>query len=590
MATISPLKQLQAADTLGSISAILKIKPATLTFLLYKKDPLLRYTEFESPKRSGGKRQISAPSKDLKSLQRRVADLLQSCVNEISAETDRVDTVAHGFIAGRSIISNARPHVGKRYVFNLDLKDFFGTITFPRLYGYFMKDKNFLLPKKAATILAQIACHNGKLPQGSPCSPVMSNLIGHILDMHLVRLAAENGCTYTRYADDLTFSTNRPIFPEAIARRSDSETNGWVLGKQLAGLIKKCAFDVNHQKTRMQYRDSRQAVTGLTVNKKVNVSYEYRREVRAMVNSVLKSGGFHFNSTDIDGAGVKTAVKTAGSLQQLHGMLNFVDWVSEFNLKLRRKNSYNFHKPIFEKPWKSSRLFLRFMLYRIFWAAEKPVIICEGKTDNVYLTHAIRSLAPSFPTLAEVDASGHISLKARLFKYTERSTGRILQSVSGGSDGLCRLMRSYCAETKKFRVLGGLLPMIVLVDNDSGATGKGKVYDTVESLTEPTYKPTGHEQFIHVYRNLYVVATPLLGAKSSCIEDLFQKKDKVYMGKTFEPDCEKDTDKVFGKGTFAYKVVVPQANSIDFINFKELLEAVAAVMDHRSKALAAGAT
>ena len=67
-------------------------------------------------------------------------------------------------------------------------------------------------------MLAQIACYNNSLPQGSPCSPAFSNLIGHILDIQLLRIAKEEGCTYTRYADDLTFSTNKPTFPTDIAR------------------------------------------------------------------------------------------------------------------------------------------------------------------------------------------------------------------------------------------------------------------------------------------------------------------------------------------------------------------------------------
>lgn len=327
MAIISRLKQLQAANTIYSVAAILKIKPSVLTYLLYKKDPLKRYTKFEIPKRTGGKREISAPSPDLKILQRKVPDLLTECINEIYTSKELEDSVAHGFVPGRSIVTNAHPHIGRRYVFNIDLKDFFGAITFPRLYGYFMKDTGFLLPKKAATILAQIACNEGKLPQGSPCSPIVSNLIGHILDVHVVRLAKSNGCHYTRYADDLTFSTNRPIFPSAIAKPSPTNEHEWGLGKQLSGLIKKCAFEVNPLKTRMQYRDSRQAVTGLTVNRKTNVKNEYRHNVRAMVNQVLKTGDFHFNTKVIGALGIVTAVRTPGTLNQLHGMLGFIDQI-----------------------------------------------------------------------------------------------------------------------------------------------------------------------------------------------------------------------------------------------------------------------
>lgn len=588
MATTSTLAQLKAATTIYEISAILKIKPSVLTYLLYIKNPLEKYTKFEVPKRTGGVREISAPSKELKDLQRRVADLLKNCLDEIYTDKGLRDSVSHGFSPGRSIVTNAHPHVGKRYVFNLDLKDFFGTITFPRLYGYFMKDTGFLLPKKTATILAQIACHEGKLPQGSPCSPIISNLIGHILDVHLVRLAAANGCHYTRYADDLTFSTNKRVFPHAIAVLSLTDQHKWVLGSELAALIRKCAFEVNPLKTRMQYRDSRQAVTGLTVNKKVNASRDYRHDVRAKVNEVLKTGSFHFVTKNIDALGVVEKVQKPGTLNQLHGMLGFIDQIDLRNARLVKDHSYNFSKRATEKLSSKETMFLRFLLYRIFWAAEKPVIICEGKTDNVYLTHAIRSLATTFPQLAEIGPNGKISLKSRLFKYTGTSTGRILQNSSGGASGLCKLMRSYCTEAEKFKAPGAIMPMIVLVDNDTGCTDKGKVFDTIAALTKKP-RPTGSEAYIHIYKNLYVVPTPLIGnKKSSCIEDFFLDEDKMYEGKKFNPDCDKDTETEFGKATFAYKVIESNPDKINFTNFKTLLTVIAEVIDSHAKTVASG--
>jgi retron-type reverse transcriptase len=326
----SKLDLLKAATTRQELAKLLDIKPSILTFILYKKDSALKYKTFSIPKRSGGTREINAPSDDLKTLQKALAVLLQECLNEIHKTQAVTDRVAHGFMPYRSIVTNAYPHRGRRYVFNIDLKDFFGSITFPRLRGFFIKDRNFSLNEKIATVLAQIACHEGKLPQGSPCSPIMSNLIGHILDMHLVRLAAENGCHYSRYADDLTFSTNKPTFPHAVARTSSAKVHEWIPGRQLAGLVKKCAFEINETKTRMQYRASRQEVTGLVVNTKINVRSEYRHLVRLLVNRVLKTGEFTFDSTVIDDTGVATADRTPGTLEQLHGMLGFIHGVDSF--------------------------------------------------------------------------------------------------------------------------------------------------------------------------------------------------------------------------------------------------------------------
>jgi RNA-directed DNA polymerase len=349
MAPISPLMQLQMATSIYSVAAILKVKPSALTYLLYVKDPKLRYTKFEIRKRTGGKREISAPAEDLKKLQRRVADLLLQCIEEIKKIKGYRDTVAHGFTPGRSIVTNAKSHIGRRYVLNVDLTDFFGTFTFPRLYGFLMKDTGFLLPKKAATILAQIACHEGKLPQGSPCSPVISNLIGHILDIHVAKLAAKHGCHYTRYADDLTFSTNKPEFPSAIARKVSETEHHWVVGTQLAGLIKKSAFEINPSKTRMQYCASRQEVTGLTVNKKINARSDYRHLVRSMAHHVLTTGTFHHRMIKIDAAGVATETTIPGNLNQLHGMLGFIDQIDLYNNRLVKAHKYNFPKRASEK-------------------------------------------------------------------------------------------------------------------------------------------------------------------------------------------------------------------------------------------------
>jgi RNA-directed DNA polymerase len=170
-------------------------------------------------------------------LQRRLSDLLQNCVEEINQAQNRKDQLAHGFKRGRSIITNATKHRKRRYVLNIDLQDFFGTINFGRVRGFFLKDRNFALHPDAATVLAQIACHQNSLPQGSPCSPVISNLIGHVLDIHLGKLAFHNGCTYSRYADDITFSTNKGPFPVVLWNHGSEPRPGWLpeLGPTFTG-------------------------------------------------------------------------------------------------------------------------------------------------------------------------------------------------------------------------------------------------------------------------------------------------------------------------------------------------------------------
>jgi RNA-directed DNA polymerase len=321
-------------------------------------------------------------------------------------------------------------------VFNLDLKDFFPSIHFGRVRGFFIKDNNFALNQDVATILAQIACDGNALPQGSPCSPVISNLIAHVLDMHIVRLAAAAGCTYSRYADDLTFSTNKPQFSADIAHPAEGDSHVWVPGEKLQEIITHSGFTVNDRKTRMQYRDSRQDVTGLVVNRKVNVRWEYRHNVRAMVYTLFRTGKFQIYGP-VTKDGVTTFVMRDGSLDELQGRLGFVDSIDLYNRKKSPKGKGSSNLSTKELTYR------RFLIYRDFYTAKRPVILCEGKTDTVYLKHAIRSLADDFPELAEKDDKGKVSLKVRLYKYTKSTTVRILGLQDGGTGHIPKFIGNY---------------------------------------------------------------------------------------------------------------------------------------------------
>jgi RNA-directed DNA polymerase len=290
---MSKLLALKSASNLDDVAALLGFKPKFLSYILYKQSSDEKYKSFQIPKKYGGVRSITAPLGGLKLAQTRLSGLLQDRAGEISKAKGRRDWVSHGFKRERSILTNAGQHRHRRYIFNIDLKDFFPSINFGRVRGYFMKQNEFALDAKVATVLAQIACINNGLPQGSPCSPVISNLIAYILDMHCLELASNAGCTYSRYADDLTFSTNKKVFPDEIAVRSEANPHEWAPGKQLSRRIKRSGFDINPAKTRKQYRDSRQEVTGLVVNKRINVRREYRHNVRAMVHQLLKTGSFN---------------------------------------------------------------------------------------------------------------------------------------------------------------------------------------------------------------------------------------------------------------------------------------------------------
>jgi RNA-directed DNA polymerase len=577
---MSQLKALKAATTLGGVAHLLEIKVGMLSFLLYKKPKATLYTKFDIPKSYGGTREIWAPDKDLKLIQHRLAQLLQNCLAEISAgnghaEDDEQHGIAHGFKRKHTIMTNARVHVTRRYVFNVDLHDFFGSINFGRVRGFFLKDKNFALQPKAATVLAQIACHENKLPQGSPCSPVISNLIGHTLDVPLARLAAGAGCTYTRYADDLTFSSNKRSFSSRIATQDDAAKDKWTPGQGLKRLVKRGGFSFNDGKTRMQYRDSRQEVTGLVVNRKVNVPASYRYTVRAMVDKLFKTGQFEFIVKKFDAQGAPVLTGSPGQSKQLMGMLSYIDQVDLFNRKLCEKNG--------AEPTPTPgriELFRRFLYFDAFYAPTMPVIVCEGKTDNTYLKHAIKSLASSYPMLAT--AGSPPKLGVRFFKYSGQRTSHITE-ITGGVGGLCKLMKHYQSDIDtKFKAPVPRHPVIVLIDNDSGANS---IYGAIAGITGKK-KPTGTEQFIHVVGNLYVVPTPLgSGDSETMIEDFFDAETlkALLNGKTFSKKSDGDNEKEYGKAAFARDVVEKNAGTINFKGFKGILDRVAAVIAEYAK-------
>lgn len=578
MHEISKLAGLKAAKSLSDLAKLLCLHPKAVSYILYKLPAATKYTTFQIPKQSGGHRTIRAPVNRLKFLQRRLSNFLQDCSDEINTVHGRKDRIVHGFKRNRSIITNARQHRRRRWVFNLDLEDFFPSINFGRVRGFFIKNREFTLHEPVATVIAQIACHENTLPQGSPCSPIISNLIAHVLDMRLVQLASENGCTYSRYADDLTFSTNKKEFPSQIAALASTSAGCahlWRPGESLKQIIERTGFRINSKKTRMMYRDSRQSVTGLVVNEKIDVAKEYRHNVRAMVHRFVTTGQF-----EILGATTKdekvVLEKRPGTLNELHGMLGFIDDV-EFS------NKANTHEHSHQ--WSSREFtYRRFLFYSTFYAASLPVLICEGETDNVYLTHAIRSLAREFPALAEFAEGGKTRLKIRIYKYPSSSTARFLGLKGGGSSLLCKFIAAYPKEITHFGGPGLTEPVIIIYDSDEGAKS---IRNAIKNVS--TVKHIDAAPFVQVVKNLYAVPTPLQpDTSSSRIEDFFGARIKgtVIDDKNFSQENNFDTDIYYGKKVFAHKVIRPNAETIDFSGFRPLLQnIVRAIAAHKESLL-----
>jgi RNA-directed DNA polymerase len=269
-----------ALKTPEDVAKLLGVSHKRLVYHIYITNEASRYKVFEIAKKSGGVRKISTPITALKLIQRKLNQVLQA-VYEVKPSV-------HGFVENKNIVTNAQAHAGKRYVLNLDLKDFFPSVNFGRVRGMLMAQPYNMNPE-VATVLAQICCHDNQLPQGAPTSPIVTNMICAKLDSQLQRLAKEYRSTYTRYADDITFSTTLPKFPQSLAHLEE-ETDKVILGSPLLKIISDYGFAINEQKTRLQTRGNHQEVTGLTVNEFPNLDRTFIRQVRAMLHAWAKFG------------------------------------------------------------------------------------------------------------------------------------------------------------------------------------------------------------------------------------------------------------------------------------------------------------
>jgi RNA-directed DNA polymerase len=241
------------------------------------------YRSFEIPKKSGGKRRIEAPRGPLHALQKELSVRLQS-VHE-------PEPGSHGFVEGRSIVSNARCHIRRRWVLNVDLKDFFPSVTEARVRGLF-RAPPFDLGHEAAATLARLCCRNGSLPQGAPTSPVLANFAARQLDLELQSIALKYNLAVTRYADDITLSSDAERFPSEIALRlGGGETEILTIaGPVLEDAITRSGFAINTAKTRLQYRSERQVVTGLVVNARLSPMRGHIKLVRALIHAWESQG------------------------------------------------------------------------------------------------------------------------------------------------------------------------------------------------------------------------------------------------------------------------------------------------------------
>ncbi|PSW69477.1 ribonuclease H [Photobacterium sp. GB-50] len=581
------IAELKNCISRNDLAILLDVKPSILSYVLFVEHDSIKYQEFNIPKKTGGERLIKAPNDRLKEIQRSLADLLLNCIDDINQEKDISNTLSHGFVKKRSIITNAEMHKKSKNILNIDLENFFDSFNFGRVRGFFIKNNNFLLAPDTATAIAQIACHNNSLPQGSPCSPVITNLITHSLDISLAKLAKKNSCRYSRYADDITFSTRKNSFPVEIMTEIDG---AYKASKRLDKEISRAGFSINEKKTRIQYKDSRQDVTGLVVNEKVGVKKEYRRTVKAMCNSLFHTGSYTKLIND---------EYVVGSIRELEGRLNFIDSVDRHNRthypeKLSIHYQHRRHGIRSREVWTSREKTLsKFLFYKWFYANDKTTILCEGKTDNLYLTSAIDKLNSKYPLLINANAkSGEPKSLVKFMDYSRRT--KFILELAGGTSYLANFIDSYKERYEFYKSEKPKFPVLIILDNDKGLDENGGIIAKLKGISTMTMHPMPSKkediksaikksEFIHVMYNLYVVITPLNNGKDTMIENLFDQKlwDTPLNNRTFDPTEKKEPkSSYYGKNDFATRVVKKNQDNINFNGFIPLLDRMQRAIKH----------
>lgn len=285
------------------LAEFLCIEYKQLRFLTYHRDVVStdHYHRYTVPKRKGGVRNIAAPKAVLKAVQRKI---LEEILCKLS-----VSEKAHGFLKGKSVVTGAKVHEGQTsLLINMDLENFFPTITFERVRGMF---KGFGYSGYISSLLAMLCTYCDRmaievkgetkyvktshriLPQGSPASPMITNILCRKMDIRLNGLAEKTGFIYTRYADDISFSLKKTSFEEAFGMNfSDQDSNDINLGKfcgLISIIVKEEGFNINNEKTRFLRKNNRQCVTGIVINnKEAGLPRKWIRNLRAAIYNANK--------------------------------------------------------------------------------------------------------------------------------------------------------------------------------------------------------------------------------------------------------------------------------------------------------------
>ena len=248
------------------LSNILGIKWKNFKNIISNSDKL--YYDFKISKKAGGKRTISMPNKELLIVQKKIQEKI---LNNITIHDN-----AYGFVKNRSIIDNAKKHLNKQMILNIDLKDFFPSIHRGRVFYIFKNICKY--DNDTSYCLTKLTTYKNSVPQGAPTSPSISNIVAFMLDVRLSKIADKFNINYTRYADDITFSGKQESINNSLL-------------KIVNEIIEECGFNINKKKTRFASYAGRQEVTGLIVNNnKISIPIDYIKKIRQELYYVKKFG------------------------------------------------------------------------------------------------------------------------------------------------------------------------------------------------------------------------------------------------------------------------------------------------------------
>ena len=542
------------------VAEFIGIKLKELTYVLYKEKINNLYSTFEIPKKNGGYRTICAPKDELKWIQKKLGNKLTE-IHSNYLEAKRIKSViSHGFQKEKGIMTNALVHKHKKYILNIDISDFFSSFNFGRVQGYFHKSKEFCFSKEVSIIIAQLTCYDGKLPQGAPTSPIISNLIFNIVDLNILALTQKYKLDYTRYADDLSFSTNNKVF-------KDEYTN---FIKELEELLDRSGFKINQSKTRLEYYSSRQEVTGITVNDKINANRSFINNTRAMANQLYKTNSFHINGK-------------VGNVNQLEGRFSFINQLDKYNNKLEyKKKKKKGDKKFISGLNVREKQYQYFLFYKYFFRPVKPTIVTEGKTDIVHLKSVLMKHYDRYPELITKIADRKFEFKVYFLNKTKRLE-YFLGINSEGADTMkniwnfyygknsCSNIFEYLKNKNKEETLNKTNPVFLLFDNEQKSDKPLKKF-----LSYTGIKLNNGEISKQLAKNLFLQTIPIVKGLKECeIEDLYQ--DSVLSikidGKEFSREAETDCKECYGKHVFSL-YIKEHYNEIDFENFFDIFDPI----------------